>query len=527
MDSDVEVTIPPGTIVLDKYRVIRTLGIGGMGLVVEATHAQLGTPVAIKFLLPQFSASQEAGRRFVREAQAASKITSEHSVRVFDAGTSQPYGPYIVMEFLHGYDLSRHVRHSGAFAVEVAIDFAVQAGLALAEAHANGVVHRDVKPANLFLVDQPDGGQLVKVLDFGISKVVEETSLEVTKTSAILGSGLYMSPEQMKSSKTVDHRTDIYALGVSLFELLTRTQPYTADSFAELAIKVNMEPPTDIRTLRADIPAELGAAIARAYAKKADERYQSMGELALALAPWAAERTRPRIEALARTETRRGRAPSVAPPAPAGASPSPNAMFTNLRLPPPPSLPSPSSLGMDTFGLSNKKGSQVDALGQTAEKSFASADKQRSSAGLLGVGVGVGVLSAGALAFFLIGRGPQNVSGSPSSSGAAPSASGENALVSTNVTSRSQEVIVTTADGTAALNASARATATGATSRPSATTPTAATAAVTGTAKTSAAVTATATDPPPHATTAPTAPATGAPCKIRDLDGTLRDCPKN
>ena len=314
LHADAEVAIPEGTIVLEKYRVTRTLGVGGMGLVVEATHTQLGTPVAIKFLLPQFAASAEAGRRFVREAQAASKIASEHSVRVFDAGTSQPWGPYIVMEYLEGYDLSRHLRQTGAFAVEVAIDFAVQAALALGEAHANGIVHRDVKPANLFLIEQPDGGHLVKVLDFGISKVVEETtSLEVTKTSAILGSGLYMSPEQMKSSKTVDHRTDIYALGVSLFELLTRTQPYTADSFAELAIKVNMEAPTNIRTLRPDVPPELAAAIERAYAKKADDRYQSMGELALALEPWAASRTRPRIAALAKTETRRGRAPSVAP----------------------------------------------------------------------------------------------------------------------------------------------------------------------------------------------------------------------
>ncbi len=516
MDSDAEVAIPEGTIVLEKYRVVRTLGIGGMGLVVEAIHTQLGTPVAIKFLLPQFAASAEAGRRFVREAQAASKITSEHSVRVFDAGTSQPYGPYIVMEFLQGNDLSRYLRQSGVFSVEVAIDFAVQAGLALGEAHANGVVHRDVKPANLFLVEQPDGSQLVKVLDFGISKVVEETSLEVTKTSAILGSGLYMSPEQMKSSKTVDHRTDIYALGVSLFELLTRTQPYTADSFAELAIKVNMEAPTDIRTLRPDVSTELAAVIERAYAKKADDRFQSMGELALALEPWAAMRTRPRIQALARTETRRGRAPSTAPSALEA-----HGSLTNLRLPPPPSLPTPSSLGMDTFGLSNKKGG-ADALGQTADKSFVSGDKQRSNGGLLAVGVAVGVLAAGGLAFFLL-RPPadaQNQLPSARSNALVPAAS----AASTESARSRVDVVVSTAESAAQVVATGS-------QRPSTSAKAHATSNVQAA---SAQKTSTATgDPQPTGATPATTPtSTGQqsgdpPCKIRDLDGTLRDCPKN
>jgi serine/threonine protein kinase len=405
--SDSTPGVPPGTVVLEKYRVIRNIGIGGMGVVVSATHTQLGTPVAIKFLLPQYASSAEATRRFLREAQAASKIASEHIVRVFDTGISQPWGPYIVMEFLEGDDLSRRLRQ-GPLSIELAIDFVVQSALALAEAHANGIVHRDVKPANLYVIDRPDGTPLVKVLDFGISKVAEASSMDVTKTQAILGSGLYMSPEQMKSSKAVDHRTDIYALGVTMFELLTRTQPFTAESFAELAIKVATEPPIPLSSLRQDVSLELAAAIERAYAKKPDDRYQSMGEFALALAPWAWPSTRDDIDKLARSETRRGRAPSIIPGVLAltggprsNPPPSlyPSGSYGDIRIPPAPSLPTPSSVGVDTFGLS-KKESAPESLQRTEL-----APPMRKNGVLLGVGVGVGVLLAAAVAFVVL-RGP-------------------------------------------------------------------------------------------------------------------------
>ncbi len=503
MDSDV--AIPPGTVVLDKYRVVRTLGVGGMGLVVSAIHVALGTPVAIKFLLPQFAASSEAARRFVREAQAASKIASEHVVRVFDAGTSQPYGPYIVMEFLEGHDLARLNKQRGPFSIGEAVDFTVQAAKALAEAHAQGVVHRDVKPANLFLVEQPDGSALIKVLDFGISKVAEGNSLEVTKTSAVLGSGLYMSPEQMKASKMVDHRTDVYALGVTLFELLTRTQPHTAESFAELAIKVNMEAPTDIRKLRPEVPVELGAAIARAYAKKADDRYQSMAELALALEPWAESSTRNDIDALTRTEKRRGRASSWTPSSPPGLSGS------DLVIPRPAALPSPESVGMDTFGLSKKRGGR-DSLHQTSEKSFVSAHRSRGSAGMLGVGIGVGVAAAAALAYFTLRTpaSPEVARG--------PIASAEQSATAT-ATSHALADPSPRSSGPSppeerSLRTSAPARSSAVKSAPPP--PPTEAAAVMKTSEPAPMPTATEAVPP-----APVDP----PCKIRDLDGTLRDCP--
>jgi serine/threonine-protein kinase len=510
--ADSTPSIAAGTIVLEKYSVVSTLGIGGMGLVVAAMHTSLGTPVAIKFLLPQFATSSDATRRFLREAQAASKIASEHIVRVFDTGFSQNYGPYIVMEYLEGADLSRRLRHGGPLSIEQAIDFVVQAALALTEAHANGIVHRDVKPANLYVVERPDGAPLLKVLDFGISKVSEASSLEVTKTQAILGSGLYMSPEQMKSSKAVDHRTDIYALGVTMFELLTRTQPFTAESFAELAIKVNMEPPTPLASLRADVSQELAEVIEQAYAKKADDRYQSMGEFALALSPWATPSTRESIEALARTETRRGRAPSLRPSAlyaTRNSSPSlyPPGTYGDLRIPLAPSLPTPSSVGVDTFGLSNKNTAALDPMGPT---SVMTVPKSRNL-------LGVGVLTTAALAAYVLTRSPAATDGAAAEAGASAerqaAESGPRPDASAPLVS-AVSAAPTDATSTSSSKPSAQAVAS---VKGAPTAPVTATAAASQTAP-SAAVTS------PTAVVTTAAPTATAPCKLRDIDGSFIDC---
>ncbi len=307
---------------LDRYKAVRVIGAGGMGLVVRAVHLIDGTEVAIKFLLPQFASSREAAQRFVREARAASKVPSAHITRVLDTGTSTELGPFIVMEYLEGDDLSRHIRTGFRASVTTGIDYVVQAADAIAHAHTVGVIHRDVKPANMFLVHDPGGAQLVKVIDFGISKVVEEVPLEITKTSTLLGSGLYMSPEQMRSAKSVDHRTDIYSLGISLYELYTGTQPFVADSYPDLCIKVMMEPPVLLRSHRPDIPEELARAVAKAYARAPGDRYQSVPEFAAALAPWATAETRARIDEIvklgrARPPMASGDFQSVAPPPPA------------------------------------------------------------------------------------------------------------------------------------------------------------------------------------------------------------------
>jgi serine/threonine protein kinase len=313
---------PPGTVLLDKYRIIREIGVGGMGLVVCAEHIPLGTQVAMKFLLPEFVTLPDASQRFVREARAATRIQSEHIARVLDVGTLPPGvgldpsvsgdpsfqgagQPFIVMEYLEGKDLGRHLKSGRVFSIHEAIEYIVQACEALALAHRGGIIHRDIKPANLFLTYRPDGSPLVKVLDFGISKLVEEAAqqnVELTKTTAVMGSALYMSLEQMRSPKTVDHRADIYALGVSLFELLTGTYPFTASSFSDLCVKVSLDPPASLRRHRPDVPEDLADVIAKAYARYPDERYATVGTFVSALAPFAAVETQSTIETIQRFE---------------------------------------------------------------------------------------------------------------------------------------------------------------------------------------------------------------------------------
>jgi hypothetical protein len=286
--------LPPGLVLLDKYRVISTIGVGGMGVVISAEHLSLHSKVAVKFMLPALVAHDSVVKRFVNEARAASRIQSEHVARVIDVGQMKGEGlpeegvPYMVMEFLQGKDLSLHVRAGKRFAVAEAVDYVVQASEALAQAHKVGIIHRDIKPANLFLAEY-EGRKVVKVLDFGISKILDEEPQEMnlTKTTTVLGSGLYMSPEQMRSAKNVDFRTDIYSLGVCLYELLTGTQPFTAETFSELVVKVNIDPPTPLRQYRPDISEEFAAALEKAYARKPDDRYQTIQEMVAALGTFA------------------------------------------------------------------------------------------------------------------------------------------------------------------------------------------------------------------------------------------------
>jgi len=252
-----EVAYRPGDLLLGKYRVERHIGEGGFGVVLAARHEALEERVAIKVLLPEAAAHAGATERFLREGRAAVRIKSEHVAKVMDVGTLEGGLPYMVMEFLDGHDLSAVVKARGPQPWHEVVEWVLQASEAIAEAHSLGIVHRDLKPANLFLTRKVDDSPCIKVLDFGISKVAEQSSLDVTKTTAILGSGLYMSPEQMKSSKSVDARADVYALGVSLFEMLTGTQPHVADNFPDLVMKVNMDPPDPLRRHRPDVPEEL------------------------------------------------------------------------------------------------------------------------------------------------------------------------------------------------------------------------------------------------------------------------------
>jgi serine/threonine protein kinase len=293
--------VTEGTVLAGKYRVDQVLGVGGMGVVVAARHLDLDHKVAIKFLLPALLEDHEAVARFAREARAAVRITSEHVARVLDVGTLDNGAPYMVMEFLEGDDLSGWLRSRGRLPVEQAVEFVLQACVAIADAHSMGIVHRDLKPANLFCIRRNDGQFVIKVLDFGISKVTggghpSDAGMSVTRTSAVMGSPLYMSPEQVQSAKSVDARTDLWALGVILFELLTGDVPFPGDTFGEIAVKIAVRTPQALRAYRSDVPRGLEAVVARCLEKERDRRYADVAELAQALSPFASDRARAYVE---------------------------------------------------------------------------------------------------------------------------------------------------------------------------------------------------------------------------------------
>lgn len=297
--------LQPGSVVAGKYDVERVLGAGGMGIVVAARHRQLGQRVALKFLQPSACEVPGAVDRFLREGQAAARITSEHVARVLDTGVLDRGAPYLVLEYLDGRDLGAVVQARGKLEPGEAIEYVLQACEAVAEAHALGIVHRDLKPANLFLSRRADGSPLVKVLDFGISKIEESGSRPaLTSTSALMGSPRYMSPEQMLSAKDVDPRADVWALGVLLFELVAGRPVWTADTVQGLCALIATAPAPNLRDFAPDAPRELASLVADCLAKSRDERIPSVADLALRLLPIAPPRAHTSIERIVRVSGR-------------------------------------------------------------------------------------------------------------------------------------------------------------------------------------------------------------------------------
>lgn len=298
----------PGELIAGKYRVERTIGQGGMGVVLAARHLGLDEMVAVKLIRAERVGASDALARFEREARAVARLKSEHVARVFDVDRLPEGDPYMVMELIDGADLHAIVKERGALPPHEAAELIMQACEGLAEAHALGMVHRDLKLKNLFLTQRRDGRPLVKVIDFGVVKILNGTSddsatrinheevttpnvgvdeAQLTGTSMLVGSVHYMAPEQIRASNNVDSRADVWSLGVCLFALLTNQLPFDGKSLIEICAAIQARPVPDVRTHVPSIPPELAAIVTRALEKDVRRRYADVGELALALTPFS------------------------------------------------------------------------------------------------------------------------------------------------------------------------------------------------------------------------------------------------
>jgi serine/threonine-protein kinase len=292
------VPVPIGETLAGKYRIERVLGEGGMGVVVAALHLQLEQLVAIKFLLAEAMKREELVARFAREARVLAKLTGEHVGRVIDVGTTDDGVPYMVMEYLDGRDLERELEVRGPLPIAEAVDYLLQATEAVAEAHAHGIVHRDLKPANLFLAKKAKSAVSVKVLDFGISKSTKDTQKQqgLTHDRAIMGSPLYMSPEQLSRAADADVRSDVWSLGVILYELTTAKLPFDGETMPQLLTAVLHGKPTPLLEARPDAPPGLAVVIERCLEKDPARRYKDVAGLARALEPYGNPRAAMSVE---------------------------------------------------------------------------------------------------------------------------------------------------------------------------------------------------------------------------------------
>jgi serine/threonine-protein kinase len=283
----------PGEVLDGKYRIEHLLGEGGMGAVAKATHLLRRAPVALKFMSLALLSLPDAIERFVNEGVAASQIDSDHVVKIFDVGRMPNGAPYLVMEYLDGCDLSDLLERQGQLIDPArAVHFALQMLRALQTAHAAGIIHRDMKPSNCFVIVKDGEPDFIKLVDFGISKVRaadDGQAVNLTRTNSALGTPLYMSPEQARSPRDVDHRTDLYSVGAILYEMLSGRTPYTAESgqYTEILYKIFTTDPEPLQTLRPDLPHGVAAVVHRALLRDREQRFGSAAEMAEALAPFA------------------------------------------------------------------------------------------------------------------------------------------------------------------------------------------------------------------------------------------------
>jgi serine/threonine protein kinase len=311
-------TVPrPGERIAGKYVVESVCGRGGLSAVLSAVQTGLDRRVALKVLLPEWSGEPGVIERFLREGRAATRIRSEHVVRVFDVDQLPCGAPYLVLEYLEGHDLDDVVAMRGPLPVQTAVDWVLQAAEAIAEAHAHGIVHRDLKPGNLFLTRRFDGSACIKVIDFGLSKLSDPgrytSNRKITRPTDVMGTPLYMAPEQLRSFCDVDGRTDIWALGAVLHELLTAQPAFGGGTVPEVWATVLTQEPARVSSLRANVPAALEAVVLRCLEKDAASRFGSILEMARPLAPFGTYAARESCERIERMDTRLS-GPSLLPP---------------------------------------------------------------------------------------------------------------------------------------------------------------------------------------------------------------------
>jgi serine/threonine-protein kinase len=353
--------VQPGQVIGGKFRIEQILGEGGMGIVVAATHLQLREPVALKFLRREFLKSPQILARFRHEARAVAKLRSDHVCRVLDVGEREDGTPYMVMEHLEGRDLGAVLSDDGAQPVLTAVEYIIQVCDGLAEAHARRIVHLDIKPENIFLVER-DGWRRVKVLDFGISKAaliagVTPAELAELETGERMGSPHYMSPEQIRGGDAIDLRSDIWSLGAVLFELLAGVPPFDSDRGPDQIMRAIVDgAPRSLLELRPEVPVEIEEIVRKCLRRDRDERFANAAELAIALLPYAPRRARAVVERAVLTTKSAGLAgPSLEMPAsvfPNATESDPTAL-SDLRMAPPPSF-------SDLSGIIGRDDSQID-----------------------------------------------------------------------------------------------------------------------------------------------------------------------
>lgn len=281
------VVVDIGQVLDGKYVIERLVGEGAWGHVYEGQNSRIRRRVAIKVLKAEYLQDEAMRERFEREARTATHIESAHVVQVYDAGVMPDGRPYIVMEFLTGEDLARRLRSTSEVVTpRVAVAICIQAAQGLADAHAAGILHRDVKPDNIFLVRNKHGHDVAKLLDFGISKLLDMPAMNLTMTGGVLGSPVYMSPEQARGSKDSDHRSDLFSLGVVLYECLTGRTPFVAETFNELLFKIALEDAPDVRIARPELDEHIARIVNKALSRDVVKRYQNADELRADLAEW-------------------------------------------------------------------------------------------------------------------------------------------------------------------------------------------------------------------------------------------------